>query len=252
MSSKLQLKREDPDGASGKCPSCGAAMAEDAVICLSCGFDTRTGRRADDEAPPRQNPLLVAALAVVIVGATAVVLVRAMKKEDTAATPASATAPVASPPLPQATTDAPSNLSPVAAESTAATTVPSPQAAVASPADTAPAAPADAAADWDAVAQKQRDLAAAQLDRVAPMFEAGGAVELRMTNGIVQRGVLRALTDEHLVLEVSSNDVRQIALPALDRSTRVRADLDYRDRYIDFHAQQRVRELMKSAESKQE
>ena len=46
--------RSDPDNKAGlekACPACGQAMAEDAVICVQCGFDTRAGKRLSPATP---------------------------------------------------------------------------------------------------------------------------------------------------------------------------------------------------------
>jgi hypothetical protein len=242
MSSKLQLKHDQADEGQGKCPSCGAAMAEGAVLCVACGFDTRTGRRADDTPPPKHNPVLIASLALVVVAAGVIAVIRATGSGQEAPVPSPIAAPAAPPPA--ATSPIAPPPGSAAATNASATNV-QVEASVTQVDTSAP--PAEPEVDWTAIEHKQRELAAAQLDKVAPFFEAGQPVELRMTNGIVHRGILRALTDELLTLEIASNDVRQINLSALDRGTRVRADLDFRDRYLDFHAHQRVREQMKAA-----
>lgn len=241
MSSKLQLKHDQTDEGQGKCPACGAAMADGAVLCVACGYDTRTGRRADDAPPPKQNPVLIAALALVVVAAGIIAVIRATGSGQEAPVP-----PVATPAAPPPASPPPVAPTPAGTSATNVAVTNVPVESVVTQADTS-APPAEPAVDWTAIERKQRELAAAQLDKVAPFFDTGQSVELRMTNGIVQRGILRALTDELLTLEVASNEVRQINLSALDRGTRVRADLDFRDRYLDFHAHQRVRELMKAA-----
>jgi len=39
---------------SSKCPDCGAQMASGAVLCVTCGFDVRTGSKHRRESPPPQ------------------------------------------------------------------------------------------------------------------------------------------------------------------------------------------------------
>ena len=242
LTSKLQLKHDESDEGGATCPSCGAAMAEGAVLCVACGYDTRTGRRADDVPPPRQNPLLLAALALVILAAGAYVVLRGMGNKDSALPPPAAKTTAKAKPAPApAPVAAPTNK--VAAAAPTATV-----AAVASTVETnVPTAPV---VDVAAIEAAQRQLAEAQLDKVAPLYEAGEAVELRMTNGLVQRGKFKVRTDEFIVVEVSSNEVRQISLLALDRGTRVRSDPNFRDDYLDFHARQRALELVKAAAAK--
>ena len=36
-----------------KCPACAAEMAPNAVLCVACGHDLRTGKKLDVEAAPR-------------------------------------------------------------------------------------------------------------------------------------------------------------------------------------------------------
>lgn len=242
MSSRLQLKRDEENQDDASCPSCGAAMAADAVVCLACGYDKRTGRRADDAPPPRNNPIVLAVLGILIVGALGVTAYRLMGKP--AAAPES--------PAPQAP----------AAPVEAPVSAPAPEPTVATPVETnaapeAPAAAAEPAAaetpepepDGDALAAEQRAWAAAQVDKVAPMFSSGEHVELRLTNGIVQRGVFRGVEEDGLRLETAATDVRLVPLASLDRGTRVRADSGFRDRYIEFRARQRAQELQKLREA---
>ena len=46
ISSPEEESAEPSEVPSGRaCPGCGAALAEDAVLCIACGFDLRTGKR---------------------------------------------------------------------------------------------------------------------------------------------------------------------------------------------------------------
>jgi len=110
-------------------------------------------------------------------------------------------------------------------------------------ADTNEVETAAPAVDWDAVLAAQLEAARTQLDRVAPLFALGEKVELRLTNGLVHRGVLRDRSPEHCTLAVASNDVRTLPLATLDRATRVRLDPAFRGRYVEHHAAQRVDQL---------
>lgn len=240
MSSRLQLKREDEDGDASTCPSCGADMAADAVVCVACGYDKRSGRRVDDVPAPRNNPIVLALLGVVIVAALGIVVYRAMSKpgsppEASVQAPPAAPAPAVPPAAetPPSTAAAPVASVTVAPETNVASSADEPRPSV----------------DEDALAAEQRSWAEAQVNRVAPPFALGEQVELRLTNGIVQRGVFRGLAADTLKIEVAAQDVRSLPLVALDRGTRVRADADFRARYIEFRARQRASELLKAREA---
>lgn len=250
MASPLQLRREEEEPAGPTCPSCGAPLAPDAVICIACGYDTRTGRRADDAPPPRTNPLMIAALGLVIVAALVMVILRSQKSSETAssepAPPAEVTPPPAPapPPEPAPTVEAPPPAAPPAA------TEPEPPGEAPDEAAATNEAPVEETIDLAALEAEQRMLATEQLDRVAPVFEPGETVELRLTNGIVQRGIMRERRQDALVLDVEAGEVRTVEFESLDRGTRVRSDPVFRDRYIDFHVRQRMAELEKQRTAK--
>ncbi|HET6249471.1 MAG TPA: hypothetical protein VFE47_17400 [Tepidisphaeraceae bacterium] len=45
IASRAGVQQPVATEAAGECPSCGAAMAPNAVLCIECGFDKRTGKR---------------------------------------------------------------------------------------------------------------------------------------------------------------------------------------------------------------
>ncbi len=231
------------------CPSCGGALAEDSVLCVACGYDRRTGRRVEVEAAPASNPLLRYGVAGLVVLAIVVVVLLVLPGEK-------ASAPAASPP-PPVPVAAPVVTPPTApAETSVAVSAVAPVAAPVVPtSDVAAAAAEEVPApviDPEEVMRAQVASVGAELDRVAPMLAAGDEAELRMTNGIVQRGIFKSKTDAGVVLAISTNETRAVDFTALDRTTRVRADESYRAKYIDFHARQRTARIVSGGESGQQ
>ena len=104
--------------------------------------------------------------------------------------------------------------------------------------------PEEPALDPAVVEAEQRVAVIEQLDIKAPMFNAGETVELRYTNGVVQRGVFVSSQEESLTLQTGSNQTRAVDFVLLDRASRVRSDPQYRERYIEFHTQQRTQKIL--------
>ncbi|HMP77547.1 MAG TPA: hypothetical protein PKE12_14720 [Kiritimatiellia bacterium] len=248
------MENQEQSGArdDSHCPSCNAPLGVGAVICLQCGYDTRTGRRAGEAGGRKPSPLIVAGLIVLIAAALAIVFLRASSPTPAPPPVQSAPAietvstPVAAEPEPtpesaiEPAAPAPAEAPP--AESTEA----SPATDAVEPEETEPEPPPAPVIDWDAVEATQRERAAMELDRRAPLFEAGEAVELRMANGFVHKGLFRGIDNGFLTLEFATNDIRQLALKEMDRATRLRAEPDYRARYLDYHVQQRIAELRRA------
>ncbi len=251
MTNPLRLKHEEKDEEPppNACPSCGATLDPEAVLCVQCGYDVRAKRRVTEGRPARTNPLLIGGLLLVIVSALAVVFLRARTNDTAPALVVQQAAPPAQPASPPAA-------APVPEPPAATTPEPAPQPetpAAPEPAPVEPAAepvePEKPAVDWDAMQTELRGRAESDLDRRAPMFEPGALVELRTTNGIIQRGVFRDMAEGQLALEVATNDVRRLPLATLDRGTRVRLDADYRARYLDYVVSQRIAEMKKAEET---
>lgn len=241
MASALQLKKED-EPAETRCPSCGAVLPEEAVICVQCGYDFRSGRRVDEEAAPRSNPLLIAGVALLVAVAAGLVAWRILGSSPPPP-PVSPPAPVVAAPAPPAEpTPAPAVASNPAPAEVVATNTPSTNLVDTVAETNAP--PAVPAVDPAVVEAEQRNAVEAQLDQMAPLYNAGDELELRLTNGLVQRGVFASRTETALVVKISSNQTRAVEFTLLDRGSRVRSDPQYRARYVDFHVQQRVQKIL--------
>lgn len=251
MSSKLKLKKEDPVEETLTCPSCGAPMPVGAVLCVQCGYDTRTKRRAGDEAGKKKNPLLVGALGVVILGAIVIVVLRTL----------SSSSPTPAPVAPVPTVAADTTTATVVETDTEAAqteTTETNETATVITEDTGVSATnteevveeeQEPAVDWAALEAEQIERATAALDNRAPMHQIGEVVELRMTNGIVQRGEFVSVNGTILTLAVATDDVRQVSVESLDRDSRIRMEPEYRERYIEYFVRQRIMKMQRAAET---
>ncbi|MCS6771702.1 MAG: zinc ribbon domain-containing protein [Kiritimatiellae bacterium] len=286
MSQRLQLKKEQPPSDAQDCPGCGKPLPGGAVICIECGYDTRTGRRIGESGRRKNSPVVIAGLILIIVGAVTTLYLRS-KETGTVPAPASAADSESSPsaPEPSAETSTPESLAPATTEPALTAEAPTTATAESAPAAEAPAPassePASATAaeepaapsapttpepettavaeephvesapaiDWEKVEQDQRQRITAEMDRRAPFFASGQLVEFRLTNGLVRRGTYQGRDAESARLKADGNEVITIPIVSLDRNTRIRVDADYRQRYIEFLARQRVAEFRKRSKT---
>lgn len=243
MPPSLKIKADEPSAPETRCPSCGASVPDGAVICVQCGYDFRSGRRVGEEVAPRANPLAIAGVALLVAVAAGLLAWRLM--------------PSAPPPAPAANTPvetpvpAPATVVPVVVESAAPTqtvAMVNAETQVVAVVEQTPAEPHQIPEvprlDPAVVEAEQRVAVVEQLNVKAPLFAAGEAVELRFTNGVVQRGIFVSRQPDRLSLQTSSNVTRVVEFVLLDRASRVRSDPEYRERYIDFHAQQRTQKIL--------
>lgn len=240
MASSLKFKQDETTPVENRCPSCGASLVEGAVICVQCGYDFRSGRRVDEEAAPRMNPLVIAGVALLVAVAAGLVAWRMLTAEPPAAPIASLppSTPVVADVAPAVPTPvAPTQVIAVVAETQGVAVVEAPVAETNQ-------VPEEPALDPAVVEAEQRVAVIEQLDIKAPMFNAGETVELRYTNGVVQRGVFVSSQEEGLTLQTGSNQTRAVDFVLLDRASRVRSDPQYRERYIEFHTQQRTQKIL--------
>lgn len=241
MASLLQFKQEEQPPET-RCPSCGAILPEGAVLCVQCGYDFRSGRRVDEEAAPRANPMLIAGVALLVALASGLVAWRILGGEEPPPVVAAPVVEVAPAPPPPAA-PAPEPVVTAAVSEVAASGVTNPVAPVDAAVETN-AVPVEPPVDPAVLEAEQRDIVLEQLDQQAPLFQAGDELELRLTNGLVQRGSFVSRSEQGLVVQVASNQQRTMEFTLLDRGSRVRSDPQYRTRYIDFHARQRAQKLM--------
>lgn len=248
MNSKLHLKHDDEEEASTEpCPNCGSPMATGTVICLQCGFDRRSGKAPGDGGGKRPSPVIIAGLVLLIVAALAVVFLRSFGTEAAPIAP-----PVAPEPAPQAppAQDAPQPepAAPAVVEPAAPVAT---EIAVETPAaPVVEAEPVVPAIDWEAIAASHLQRLTTELDRRAPVYELGEAVELRMTNGLIHRGVYQRFAEGEILLQVTTNESRTFDVETLDRGTRVRVEPEYRQKYLEYLVRQRVAQEKAAADQK--
>ena len=205
MNSGLKIKRDHrPDG-KRNCPSCGAAVTEEDILCVQCGYNRQSGERII--VANKKNKMLLPTLAV------AVVLVAAMtfNKKCTAATN--------HPSIPEAqsSTNAVSTIS------------------------TNQIAPTP---DLSGMAAQQKKLLSKQLDDKYPLYESGAEAALRLSNGLVKRGVFIVSDGTHVRLKLPTGEKIEVPLTSLDTMSRIRCDRPSRQQFIEaqvnLQAQQRM------------
>ena len=185
---KLRLKRDVPEKA---CPGCGGKMAEDAVVCVHCGWNCQTGKktRGVETAMRRKRALgTVAKLAVAlgIAGAAAAGVRWVMEHRDEA----------------ERWIDEGKEKA---------------QALV------------GGAEERTKAGQTEREAAARErLDRELPMWSAGDEVTLEKKNGAVLEGVLRG-AGEGVVTVETPEGIRSVNMGDLSGRSRVRVDGAYRE-----------------------
>ncbi len=253
MSERLQLKKEEePAHESMSCPACGKPMAVGAVICVQCGYDLRTKRRVGSAAGRKPSPIVVLGLLLVVLAAGAVAYLRSLDDgvqptpvpPPPVMNPAGPETPAEAAPAAEAT-PAEGEAAPASAQTPADVPAAAPAEGGAGEAET-PASPAEPEIDWAEVAARQRERIHAEVDRRTPMFDPGDAVELRLGNGLIRRGVFQGVDGAALRLETEADTIDTIAFETLDRNTRLRVDAAYRERYIEFLTRQRIGEMQRA------
>ena len=230
---KLQMKHDGPMAGGKKCPSCGLTMASEAVICIQCGYDTRTGSQYLD------NPQKSRTLQWVLWGFGLIILAGLVKTfvfkggtgegQETDVPPA-LQAPVAEiSETPGATTNETAEAQPATGVQTSLPP------AVADATDKSPVDIAKLEVEYRAILNKQ-------LATTYPMYAPGDAVVLRRVNGLVHRGTLAELKPDAVVV-VAGGQTNEISLKVLDRASRLKCDPKFRVQIVNFHVQKRVKDL---------
>ena len=237
--SKLQIKMGSPVATAYRnCPSCGALIQEDAVFCVQCGYNFKTGKRYGEVgARAKMIRNLLAGAGLVILCIAVLVLVRSLRGSSDAGmmTPEIMDAPKAV----VATT---STVAAVAAPGEAASTAADLEGAEA-------LSNVLEQTDIDsALAQMEQDFkntVKAQLDRKYPAYAKGEMVALRKSNGMVHRGTLEVVTRELAVI-IQNGRHTEISLSELDRETRLRCDPAFREKWINAQVKKRFKDLNNS------
>lgn len=252
---KLRMKQETPaaSDASKSCPQCESSLPQDAVLCVQCGYDFRSGTTHKTATGlPHTLGVLAAVVISVAVAAVAILILINVFKNDDAVAPV-ATSPVDPPPPPPAHVPLPPEtvLEPTAiAEPVATPEPPDPVApveadvSVETPDEAADAAePVDDHSDeeMDTVdtQQEEADLRRAlrdSLNQRVPAHQIGDEVALRRMNGFVHRGELVAIRDG-MALVVDGEIRERVPLNELDRDSRLLVDEAFRERLVESRLQ---------------
>jgi hypothetical protein len=230
---KLQVKHEGAIAGGNRCPSCGASMAAEAIICIQCGYDTRTGSQyLDNPQKSRMLQWVLWGFGLIILAGLAKTFVfkgGSVEDRDMVVSPARQAPAVPESAAPTATPGETAAQQPAAGVNTA--TPP----AVVSATNKSPV-------DIEKLESEYRATLNDQLATTYPMYAPGDAVVLRRVNGMVHRGTLVALKPDAVVV-VGGGQTNEIPMKVLDRASRLKCDPAFRVQIVDFHVQKRVKEL---------
>lgn len=222
----IQLKRDRSIDGERLCPACRHPLPDDAVLCVHCGTDLKTG--APIEAPPERKGFrppwrlllgLVAAAGVAAAGFTQRDRLKSLLEKQPAPLPEVAAIESAGHPqesIPEGT--------------------PAPPSAP----ETGPAMPPEDAPRFGAIdllnaAEGYKESVAAALQRNRPLVETNNAIDLRLVNGQVRKGLLRSVAADHLVIDTGAG-TETLSLAMVDPRDRLRCDPLFRDRWVHFRS----------------
>ncbi len=220
-----------------RCPVCGNEVPADAVLCVNCGYDWRTGRQIPSRPRPSMALMAASTILAAVLSGTAVYLF--VTREKTSPPAAGRSRPRSLPARRQpATRQQPLQTQP-AATTTAATVenvspaTPAPsQLATNSVAGSQPS-PATQDSEREQL-EKYRAWVTAKLDEKYPTFTHNQTVAIRLKSGIVYRGRFLGRKNEVIVILQKDATSREIPIASLDRPTRVRCDPAFRRKYIEY------------------
>ncbi|MGD9781119.1 MAG: hypothetical protein AB7V14_03095 [Kiritimatiellia bacterium] len=251
---EMTVQHNAPALAGGKtCPSCKAQVERPAVLCIHCGYNFTTRKKAGGDGWLAANRTLVlfAAGGIVVLAAAAAFLFWPEPEGPPPAFVPAAGEPTASPP---ATTAPAESAAPAAPESSPAT--PAAPAETNAPAESAAPPPPPAPTPEELAAQKaeaerlarEAELAAfqakkfeaeqnlrLQLDVREPLYQQNESVELRRKNGVVDKGTLSGFSGTgtgRVALVATPTAEIGVPLVALDSASRRRLDPEYREAFI--------------------
>lgn len=228
----LQVKHDRAITEGKRCPSCEATLPPEVVVCIQCGYDTRTGSRYLDN--PQKSRMLQWVLwgfgLIILAGLAKAFLFQGRTGEVQG---------TVTPPVQQA----------FGASASAADTVAN-EIAVARPAVGVETALPPVVTDFsnkspEDIAKLKAEYRATlneQLGVTYPMYAPGDSVVLRRVNGLIHRGTLAALRSD-VVVVVQNGQTNEVSLKELDRASRLKCDPAFRAQVVDFHVQKRVQEF---------
>lgn len=238
---KLTVQHNAPNLSGAQaCPACKAQIARDAVLCIHCGYNLKTRRKAEGSGSNKGLFILLGAGLVVVAIGAAYLLWPASEPlpppvATSAAQPAVAPAAVtAAAPAPTAPVPAPVTNEPAPAAAPAEPVAPPPPPAPTADELAAQKAAADKAAFEAKKIQAEQNLRL-QLASREPLYKVNEPVELRRKNGVVDKGTLTSFsgtgTDRVVLVATPTGEVG-IPLIQLDGPSRRRVDPEYREAFI--------------------
>lgn len=233
---RLQLRRGTPITGGRVCPACNAAMPADAVICVRCGFDTRTGTTWQTKQSyfaiwRRISPLLGV---VILVGIVWTITKRWRESGS-----------IGEPPVIKPQTAAQREVSPESSPTQSLVVSAPVPAQIQDVADTTTVATAQASdTATNVVAEAPAGPSKADieirltqtLNARLPLYAHGAQAVLRQKNGLVHRGEIVVLGTNSVTLKTEMG-IREIPFAVLDRDSRLRCDPDFRQRLIQARAE---------------
>lgn len=254
----LHVIHDAPDlhGAGKPCPKCGAKAPADAVLCVQCGYNFKTGKNVSGGLPPETKRLIAlgAVAGVILLGGLVWFLLpkeeefvppaNIPSEEQIAADRAAREQKLAEEKAAKEKAEADKKAAEeakIAAEKEAALQAQAEAEAAAARAaeEAAAAAAAEAEAQRQAFEAKKAqalETFRARLDATEPMIQPGETVELRTRNGLVQKGVFKRYGRRDgvrfAVLETELNGTLEIPIQDMDPATRRRCDAEFRAAYI--------------------
>lgn len=248
---KLRIKR-DPGVAEDtkkQCPKCGTEMPDDAVLCVQCGYDLRSGSVHKAASGLSHTVLVIATVVagVLIAAVSILILIKVFSGSDETVPvvaapaepePAAVEAPVEPVPeepeplevMPHAEEDSVEQAAPVDEQDEEPVDIDeTPEAAA-----TDEPEEEEAVEEVDRAAQREemRHSLRVSLDDRIPMLAIGDEVELRRNNGFVHRGELVAIRDG-MALVVDGEIRERVPLNELDRASRLQVDTEFRERLVE-------------------
>ena len=234
----LKVVRNAPNLSGAKsCPACRGTVAKDAVLCVLCGYNFATGKRAA-RAKAKTSYLELVVLLVLLAGIGAGIwglLDRKARAKARAEAEAVAEA--------QAAADAAAARQ--AAEAKAAEEKAAAEAAAKAAEEER--IRAEAAAERELFERKRaeaREEIRRKFEAAEPMWGEGETVELRRRNGVVSRGrlvrIVRRDEGRVAVLEESGGERTDVPLEALDGPSRRRIDAEFREEWLEGYMERRL------------
>ena len=221
---RLRVRKDLPAGIGPvkACPSCNSTVAENALICVRCGFNFQTGSHlSTSSGMGRKLAIGGAVLVSVLVAVAAIVYLINQFQHD------------APQPPPQTITELPPTPALPAPPEVVITDLPD---AMDKQAELEIRAAA-AQAEQEARLSVERDQLRAQLEERFPAINIGESVALRMANGFVHRGRYLGMRDGIAVVSEGGERTR-LPIAELDRESRLRVDPEARELLVEQRLQQ--------------